>query len=42
MGPRVVIVGAGFGTRITTNWPGRVTEYRARTATVDWTELEEA
>ena len=29
------------GARITTNWPGRVTEYKQRTATVDWTELEE-
>jgi cation diffusion facilitator CzcD-associated flavoprotein CzcO len=29
------------GTRITTNWPGRVTEYRQRTAAVDWSELEE-
>jgi cation diffusion facilitator CzcD-associated flavoprotein CzcO len=30
------------GTRITTNWPGRVTEYRDRTATVDWSELAQA
>jgi cation diffusion facilitator CzcD-associated flavoprotein CzcO len=30
------------GDRITTNWPGMVTEYKQRTATVDWSELEEA
>lgn len=29
------------GRRITTNWPGLVAEYRARLATVDWTDLEE-
>ncbi|MCD4526265.1 NAD(P)/FAD-dependent oxidoreductase [Nocardioides sp. cx-173] len=29
------------GTRITTNWPGLVDEYRARTAHVDWDELED-
>jgi cation diffusion facilitator CzcD-associated flavoprotein CzcO len=29
------------GGRITTNWPGLVSEYLARTATVDWAELEE-
>jgi cation diffusion facilitator CzcD-associated flavoprotein CzcO len=29
------------GTRITTNWPGLVTEYKRRTARVDWSELEE-
>ncbi|WP_460822139.1 flavin-containing monooxygenase [Nocardioides ungokensis] len=29
------------GARITTNWPGRVQEYVDRTATVDWSELEE-
>ena len=29
------------GSRITTNWPGLVTEYKRRTATVDWAELEE-
>ena len=29
------------GRRITTNWPGLVAEYRRRTATVDWSELEE-
>ena len=29
------------GSRITTNWPGLVTEYKQRTATVDWSELEE-
>ena len=29
------------GNRITTNWPGTVEEYRARTARVDWSELEE-
>ena len=29
------------GARITTNWPGQVTEYRQRTADVDWDELEE-
>ncbi len=28
------------GARITTNWPGRVTEYQQRLAEVDWTELE--
>jgi cation diffusion facilitator CzcD-associated flavoprotein CzcO len=28
------------GRRITTNWPGLVAEYRRRTATVDWSELE--
>ena len=28
------------GTRITTNWPGRVAEYQRRTAAVDWDELE--
>ena len=28
------------GTRITTNWPGRVAEYQRRTAEVDWDELE--
>ncbi|CAN5263968.1 NAD(P)/FAD-dependent oxidoreductase [soil metagenome] len=27
------------GTRITTNWPGKVSEYRERTAQVDWSEL---
>jgi cation diffusion facilitator CzcD-associated flavoprotein CzcO len=27
------------GSRITTNWPGRVTEYQERTAEVDWDEL---
>lgn len=29
------------GQRITTNWPGLVAEYRRRTATVNWAELEE-
>jgi cation diffusion facilitator CzcD-associated flavoprotein CzcO len=29
------------GSRITTNWPGLVTEYKHRTAAVDWSELEE-
>ena len=29
------------GARITTNWPGRVQEYVDRTASVDWSELEE-
>ncbi len=29
------------GERITTNWPGLVSEYRERTARVDWAELEE-
>ncbi|WP_243060814.1 NAD(P)/FAD-dependent oxidoreductase [Nocardioides sp. SR21] len=29
------------GQRITTNWPGLVAEYKRRTATVDWSELEE-
>lgn len=29
------------GRRITTNWPGLVSEYRRRTAEVDWAELEE-
>lgn len=29
------------GGRITTNWPGLVAEYRERTASVDWSELEE-
>lgn len=29
------------GERITTNWPGLVAEYKRRTATVDWSELEE-
>lgn len=28
------------GPRITTNWPGLVAEYQARTAAVDWTDLE--
>ncbi|MEP9361421.1 NAD(P)/FAD-dependent oxidoreductase [Nocardioides sp. CN2-186] len=28
------------GERITTNWPGQVTEYKERTATVAWSELE--
>ncbi len=28
------------GPRITTNWPGLVAEYQARTAEVDWDELE--
>ena len=28
------------GGRITTNWPGLVTEYQQRTATVDWSELD--
>ncbi|MFB9311805.1 flavin-containing monooxygenase [Nocardioides plantarum] len=27
------------GSRITTNWPGRVSEYQRRTANVDWDEL---
>lgn len=27
------------GSRITTNWPGRVAEYQERTAEVDWREL---
>ncbi len=27
------------GPRITTNWPGRVSEYQERTASVDWSEL---
>lgn len=27
------------GTRITTNWPGKVAEFQERTATVDWSEL---
>ena len=27
------------GPRITTNWPGRVSEYQERTANVDWSEL---
>lgn len=27
------------GSRISTNWPGRVTEYRTRTADVDWDAL---
>jgi cation diffusion facilitator CzcD-associated flavoprotein CzcO len=30
------------GARITTNWPGRVSEYKRRLAAVDWAELEEA
>ena len=29
------------GARITTNWPGQVTEYQQRTAAVTWAELEE-
>ncbi|MDO9497461.1 MAG: NAD(P)/FAD-dependent oxidoreductase [Nocardioides sp.] len=29
------------GPRITTNWPGLVSEYQRRTAEVDWDELEE-
>lgn len=29
------------GERITTNWPGLVAEYKRRTASVDWSELEE-
>ena len=29
------------GERITTNWPGLVAEYKRRTATVDWSDLEE-
>jgi len=29
------------GQRITTNWPGLVAEYKRRTASVDWSELEE-
>jgi cation diffusion facilitator CzcD-associated flavoprotein CzcO len=29
------------GSRITTNWPGQVAEYRARLATVDWDDLAE-
>ncbi|WP_028637625.1 flavin-containing monooxygenase [Nocardioides sp. URHA0032] len=29
------------GRRITTNWPGLVAEYQRRTATVDWSELDE-
>jgi cation diffusion facilitator CzcD-associated flavoprotein CzcO len=29
------------GQRITTNWPGLVAEYKRRTATVDWSELED-
>jgi len=29
------------GARITTNWPGLVQEYLDRTASVDWSELEE-
>ncbi|MFC7493526.1 MULTISPECIES: flavin-containing monooxygenase [unclassified Nocardioides] len=29
------------GKRVTTNWPGLVAEYQRRTATVDWSELEE-
>ncbi|MFA6574928.1 MAG: NAD(P)/FAD-dependent oxidoreductase [Nocardioides sp.] len=29
------------GSRITTNWPGLVSEYQRRTADVDWDELEE-
>ncbi|WP_193612660.1 flavin-containing monooxygenase [Nocardioides lijunqiniae] len=29
------------GPRITTNWPGLVAEYQARTAHVDWDDLEE-
>ncbi|MCY7396408.1 MAG: NAD(P)/FAD-dependent oxidoreductase [Nocardioides sp.] len=29
------------GARITTNWPGLVTEYQQRLAAVDWDELEE-
>ena len=28
------------GARITTNWPGRVGEYRRRTASVAWDELD--
>jgi len=28
------------GPRITTNWPGKVSEYQQRTAEVDWSELE--
>lgn len=28
------------GSRLTTNWPGLVAEYRRRTAAVDWAELE--
>jgi cation diffusion facilitator CzcD-associated flavoprotein CzcO len=28
------------GARITTNWPGRVTEYQARLRKVDWSELQ--
>ncbi|CAN5675954.1 NAD(P)/FAD-dependent oxidoreductase [soil metagenome] len=27
------------GTRVTTNWPGKVAEYQERTTHVDWTEL---
>lgn len=27
------------GPRITTNWPGKVSEYQERTAEVDWSEL---
>ena len=27
------------GSRITTNWPGKVAEYQGRTKTVDWSEL---
>jgi cation diffusion facilitator CzcD-associated flavoprotein CzcO len=27
------------GSRITTNWPGKVTEYQERTSAVDWDEL---
>ena len=27
------------GSRITTNWPGKVSEYQQRTAQVDWSEL---
>ena len=30
------------GTRITTNWPGRVTEYQSRLREVDWSELQPA
>jgi cation diffusion facilitator CzcD-associated flavoprotein CzcO len=28
------------GSRITTNWPGKVAEYQERTAHVDWSELQ--
>ena len=38
---RAATAGTVDGGRITTNWPGLVSEYQRRTATVDWSELEE-